>query len=116
MNFHTVWCDHRESDETHDNIDPYCLKQIHGVKLIPTDGNTPAPTLWVYATSPAHPDALESAERADNDEQYDGVELVAEVRDGAEWHEQKFRLTSDAARSLAATLIRAADIEQGLTR
>lgn len=114
--FHAVWCDHRESGETHDDNFPYCLKQINGVKLIPTEGERIPPTLWVYATSPAHPSALTSGERVENDEMYDGIELVAELYDGTNWVDQKFRLTSDAARSLAATLIRAADIKQGLTR
>jgi hypothetical protein len=115
-NFHMVWCDHRETGEPHDDNFPYCLKQLHGVKLIPTEDEKFAPNLWVYATSPAHPEALTSGERAENDQMYDGIELVAELYDGAKWFDQKFRLTSDAARSLAATLIRAADIEQGLTR
>lgn len=115
-NFHIVWCNHRESGETHDDILPYCMKQIHGVKLIPTGGEKFPPKMWVYATSSAHPEALTSGERAENDQMYDGIELVAEVYGGTDWAEQKFRLTSDAARSLAATLIRAADIQQGLTR
>ena len=115
-NFHSIWCDHRESGETHDDILPYCMKQIHGVELIPTLGEKFAPRMWVYATSPAHPDALTSGEHAENDQQYDGIELVTERYDGTDFAEQKFRLTSDAARSLAATLIRAAEIQQGLTR
>jgi hypothetical protein len=115
-NFHSIWCDHRESGETHDDILPYCLNQIHGVNLMPTDAEKFAPKLWVYATSAAHPDALTSGVRAENDGQYDGLELVTERHDGTDWIEHKLRLTSDAARSLAATLIRAADIQQGLTR
>lgn len=116
-NFHTVWCDHRESGEAHDDIFPYCMKQVNGVKLIATEGEKFPPRMWVYATSPAHPEALASGERpANDDELYDGIELVAEVYDGTDWVDQKFRITSDAARSLAATLIRAADVKQGLTR
>jgi hypothetical protein len=118
-NFHVVWCDHRQSSEpgeTHDDILPYCMKQINGVGLIPTQGEKLAPKMWVYATSPAHSGALTSGERAENDQQYDGIELVTESYDGTDWTEHKFRLTSDAARSVAATLIRAADIQQGLTR
>jgi hypothetical protein len=115
-NFHSIWCDHRESGENHDDILPYCMNQIHGVQLIPIQGEKFPPKMWVYATSPANPDALTSGERAENDQQYDGIELATEHYDGTNWTEQKFRLTSDAARSLAAALIRAADVEQGLTR
>jgi hypothetical protein len=118
-NFHVMWCDHRQSSEpgeTHDDVLPYCMKQINGVKLIPTGGEKFPPKMWVYATSAAHPEALTSGERAENDQMYDGIELVTEVYNGTDWTEHKFRLTSDAARSLAATLIRAADIQQGLTR
>jgi hypothetical protein len=35
---------------------------------------------------------------------------------GSEWEDQRIRITSDSARTLAVALIRAADIEQGLTR
>lgn len=115
-NLHAVWCDHRESGETHDDILPYCMKQLHGVKLLALDGDEFPPQLWVYATASAHPEALTSGERAADDHLYDGIELVTEHRVGSEWVERKLRLTSDAARSLAATLVRAADIQQGLTR
>ncbi|WP_197382845.1 hypothetical protein [Mycolicibacterium mengxianglii] len=115
-NFHAIWCDHRESSETHDDILPYCYKQIHGVKLAATDADKFPPGMWVYAISAAHPDALTSGVKTENDQQFDGIEMVTEHHDGTGWSERKFRLTSDAARSLAAALIRAADIQQGLTR
>lgn len=115
-NFHSVWCDHSSSGETHDDRLPYCMKQIHGVATIPLDGEPHPPKLWVYATAAAHPTALTSGERVDEDEQFEGVELTIEKRVGDEWVDQTIRLRSDAARSLAATLTRAADIQQGLTR
>ncbi|MGP4058882.1 hypothetical protein ACTWP6_29395 [Mycobacterium sp. 4D054] len=86
------------------------------MELVNTDAEKFAPHLWVYSTSAAHPDALTSGVRVENEQKYDGVELTVERYDGTDWTEQKLRLTSDAARSLAATLIRAADIQQGLTR
>ena len=86
------------------------------MKLLATQDEKFAPSLWVYATSAAHPDALTSGQKAENEQLYEGVELTLERYDGTEWSEEKLRLTSDAARSLAATLTRAADIEQGLTR
>lgn len=114
-NLHSVWCDHRPSNDPHDDNIPYCLKQIHGVKLIPTESDD-HPKVWVYATSSAHPEALASRQRVVDDQRFEGVELTVEQRVGDDWTEQTMRLASDAARSLAAALIRAADIEQGLTR
>ena len=114
-NLHSIWCDHRQSGETHDDLIPYCLKQIHGVVLIPDEGEH-ASKLWVYATSAAHPEALTSGRRVVGDERFDGIELAIETRSDDGWTEQKFRVSSDGARSLAATLVRAADIQQGLTR
>lgn len=114
-NFHAVWCSQRECGETHDDTMPYCYKQIHGVKLLAPDGAVP-PQLWVYATATAHPDALTSGERAADGHLHDSIELITEYRVDTEWVEHKLRISDDAARSLAATLIRAADIKQGLTR
>ena len=47
----------------------------------------------------------------------DGLELAIETWNGpgSEWRQQYLRLTADVGRSLAAALVRAADIEQGLT-
>lgn len=114
-NLHSIWCDHRPSNDPHDDNIPYCLKQIHGVTLNPTKGEG-HPKMWVYATSAAHPQALTSGQRVTDDHRFDGVELAVEQRVGDNWTDQIMRLTSDAARSLAAALIRAADIQQGLTR
>jgi hypothetical protein len=115
FNMHIVWCQHRENNESHDGSFPFCYKQIHGVKLIATDGERVAPSLWVYATHAAHPDAMTSGQRAPDDHLYEGIELTVERYDGETWSEDKMRLSSDAARSLAAALVRAADVEQGLT-
>ena len=114
--FHAVWCDHRGTGETHDDNFPYCMRMIHGVKTIPLDDDQHEPSLWVTATATAHPSAMTSGELAPDGQRYDGVELTIEKRVGEQWVEQNIRLRSDAARTLAATLVRAADIQQGLTR
>ena len=115
-NFHKVWCDHRPRNESHDDDLPYCYRQLHGVKLTAEQGDEFPPNMWVYVIGAAHPDVLTSGECLKGDQVVDGLEIVSEHRVGDEWVERKVRLSSDAARSLAATLIRAADIEQGLTR
>lgn len=114
--FHAVWCDHRGTGETHHDTYPYCMRMVHGVKTIPLEGEPHPPNIWVTATSMAHPSALTSGELAADCQRFDGIELTIEKYIGAEWVEQTLRLRSDAARSLAATLVRAADIQQGLTR
>lgn len=114
--FHTVWCDHRGTSETHDDNFPYCLRLVHGVKTVPLESEPHPPKLWVTATRAAHPTALTSGKRAPDDQRFDGIELTVERYVGEQWVEETVRLRSDAARTLAATLIHAADIEQGLTR
>jgi hypothetical protein len=113
---HVVWCGCRNDIDFHADATPYCEKPIHGVPLVP-EGGAIKSTIWTSATkafvhglfSPAQHDAMEA--------RYNGVELAVETWLGAEQGHQDpliFRLTSGAARSLAATLIRAADIEPGL--
>ncbi len=92
---------------------PYCYRSVAGVKLIPVEGQN-SQRMWVYATSAAHPSALATDERAPDDHLYDGIELALEQPVSGQWIE--LRMTSDVARSLAAALVRAADIQQGLTR
>lgn len=113
---HKVWCDHHGTDETHDDELPYCMKQINGIKLIPIEGEKWPPGMWVYATAPANPAAMTSGDRAPDDHIYDGIEVAVEHNYGDSMRESKFRMTSSAARSLAAALIRAADVREGLTR
>lgn len=114
-NFHSVWCGHRSTNESHDDNYPYCLKQVHGVDLMPAPGEQKS-SLWVYVTGQAHPSALTSGKCPSDDKQYDGIELTTECRVGDDWVDRTLRLSADAARSLAAALIRAADVKQGLDR
>lgn len=117
--YHVTWCTNRDDEFTlHSEEEPYCSKQLHGVSLIP-EGGVERGTVWVQPTSAFTHGQFTPAEYARQEQTYDGVELNVELWRGPErgWDEPAvFRLTSDAARSLAATLIRAADIEQGLTR
>ena len=115
---HTVWCNNHDDEFTHHSDDePYCSKLVHGVALIP-DAEGIKEQLWVLPTSAFTHGEFTPAEHAEREHRYGGVELTIEtwLGPGKGVDEQKLRLTSDAARTLAATLIRAADIEQGLTR
>jgi hypothetical protein len=107
-----IWCDHRNvvEDHKHDDNVPYCYASVAKVQLIPEPGHSKS-AVFVYATSTAHPNVLVSGEQ--DGEPHDGIELAIETwaGKGSKWTEQKIHITSDAARSLAAALTRAADIE-----
>ena len=99
MNQHTTWCDHGP-DERHNARQPYCAKLLPGVMLIP-EGAVRKAQLWVSPTR-----AVES--------RYNGIELALEQWDGNKHRPVKIiRMSTDAARALAATLTHAADIQQG---
>lgn len=111
---HVVWCDHRTSGEPnldHDHDAPFCYKALPSVDLIPGDGQSRG-TLWATPTY-AVTDRLQGVELRASEARYHGVEIAIETWDGS-CHAQSFRMTSDAARTLAAILVRAADIQQGL--
>ncbi|MFN6548898.1 hypothetical protein ACP6C7_07230 [Mycolicibacterium septicum] len=96
---HASWCDHGP-DERHSARQPYCSRLLTGVPLIP-EGSVRKAQLWVSPTR-----AAETC--------YDGVELALEAWDGKKHRPAKFiRMSADAARELAATLLQAADIQQG---
>jgi hypothetical protein len=117
--WHSTWCTLREEDESalHSDNEPYCSTMLNSVSVIP-EGDVRKCQAWVSATSPFTHGKFTMAEIADREGRYAGVEIVLETFQGPEfeWDDQRIRFTSDAARSLAAALIRAADIEQGLTR
>lgn len=116
---HVTWCTNHDAEFTrHSDDEPYCSKLIHGVELIP-EGEVVKSQMWVMPTAAFTHGELTPAEHAERERRYGGIELTIErwlgPGNGSD-EDQKLRLTADAARTLAATLIRAADIEQGLTR
>lgn len=116
--YHVTWCTNRDDEFTeHDDSEPYCSKQLAAVRLVPAEGMVKT-TAWVSPTQAFTHGRFTPAEYAARESRYGGVEIAIEHWAGpnVEVDEQKVRMTSDAARSLAAALIRAADIEQGLTR
>jgi hypothetical protein len=112
--YHVTWCGNR--DHHHDD-DPYCSKLISSAKLI-TEGDVRKSQMWVSPTSAFTHGRFAPDEYAAREARYDGIELMVESWHGPDdgWTEQKIRVTSSEARTLAALLIRAADIEQGLDR
>lgn len=116
FNPHVLWCDHRDIEEHLHGEDMACCYAGVGKDLpvVPGLGYKKA-QMWVYATRVAHPAALHS-DVIPGRSAFDGIQLLIERHTGTEWDQDELQLTSADARSLAAALIRAADIEQGLTR
>jgi len=117
FNPHVSWCSNRNIDEgRHDEYMPCCFTGVGSAIPIDPDAGYDKAQINVYATRVAHSDALAPG-TVPGRSAFDGIQLAIEShRSGNAWDEQEFRLTSHAARSLAAALVRAADIEQGLTR
>lgn len=116
---HVTWCTNHDGEflPAHSPDEPYCSKLIHGVDLI-AEAPVVSSRVWVMPTHAFAHGYYTPAECAELERRYNGIELTIESSEGLGkgWSESKLRLTSDCARSLAASLIRAADIEQGLTR
>lgn len=117
FNPHVLWCSSRNIEEgRHDEYMPCCHTGVGPSIPIDPDAGYDKAQINVYATRVAHAEALAPG-TVPGRSAFDGIQLAIESRQpGSDWEEQEFRLTSHAARSLAAALVRAADIEQGLTR
>ena len=115
--YHVTWCGGLGEFEHHNDEEPYCSKLIGQAQLIP-EGDVRKSQMWVLPTSAFTHGTFTPAEYAARDARYDGVKLSIESWRGPDdgWAEQTIRITSSEARTLAALLIRAADIEQGLYR
>lgn len=114
---HVTWCTNYDSEFTgHTEAEPYCSHMIGDVLLIPEDDVSKA-RMWVMPTKAYTSGAFAPTEYAAREKTYGGVELCIDIwRPGGAGSEQKIRVSSSEARTLAAMLVRAADIEQGLTR
>ena len=117
--YHTTWCTSYDDESTlHSKEEPYCSTLLNSTPLIP-EGDVVKTQVWASPTRAFTHGTFTPAEHGTREERYNGVELVVETWRGPQkgWDKtQKLRLTSHAARTLATILIRAADIEQGLTR
>lgn len=116
---HVLWCTNHDSEFTlHTAEEPYCSHQVGQVRLTP-EADVLKGQMWVYSTNAFTHGIFTPAEYAAREALYDGIELVISLWCGPEkgWDaEQKIRITSSEARTLAAMLVRAADIEQGVDR
>jgi hypothetical protein len=114
---HVVWCTNRDSEFTmHSDDEPYCSHMVTSIGVIP-EGDAVKCQAWVIATRAFTHGQFAPADYAKREQRYGGVEIALETWRGpnaGSVTEQKIRLSSDAVRSLAAALVRAADIEQGL--
>jgi hypothetical protein len=116
--YHAVWCTNQDAEfNMHSDEEPYCLHHVAGFSVI-AEGVVVKRQGWVGATTPFDHGTFTKGELEDRARIYTGVEISLESWSGpgTDWTDERIRLTSDVARSLAAALIRAADIQQGLTR
>ncbi|MED5813861.1 hypothetical protein VST63_15995 [Mycolicibacterium sp. 050232] len=112
MNHHTTWCEFDHGHRHHPRT-PYCSRLLPGVPLIP-EGTVLKSKLWVSPTHAANLDGLGIDALRAAETRYNGVELALEAWDGSKHRPAKIiRMSADAARALAATLIQAADMQQG---
>ncbi|TPG26174.1 hypothetical protein [Mycolicibacterium hodleri] len=111
-------CTNRDDEfDMHSEAEPYCSHQVTKVNVIP-EADVVKCQACVNATRSFTHGQFTTVQLGELERLHDGVEIAVETwhGPGSHWREQKIPITSDTARSLAAALIRAADIEQGLTR
>lgn len=117
---HVTWCTNHDSEfTTHTEAEPYCSHLMGSARLI-LEGEDQADArgqMWAMPTRAYTSGMFTPADHAVREATYGGVELCIDIwRRGEGGSEQKIRLNSSEARTLAALLVRAADIEQGLAR
>ncbi|MCB0929558.1 MAG: hypothetical protein U0R77_14425 [Mycolicibacterium insubricum] len=112
---HYPWCEyHGEGDDGKHPVDyyGYCHRTIGvGVEIYPADTGKQE-HFHVSATARARDSAMRGGHTEPDDKRYDGVELCWDHNGD----EVFYRMSTGAARSLAAALIRAADVRDGLAR
>jgi len=117
--YHVMWCTNHDAESPlHSEDEPYCSHMVTGIGVMP-EGDAVKCQAWVSATTAFTHGEFAPAEYAAREQRFGGVEIALETwcGPGKGWDsDQKIRVSSDAARTLAAALVRAADIEQGLTR
>ncbi len=112
--WHTTWCVGR--DEPHDERWPYCERQIGGVDSAVTEPDWNRAQVWVSTIHAFLHGTFTTDYAAAADRNRKGVQLEFLVHDGIEWQTQRVNVHSGDARTLAALLVAAADVSDGITR
>lgn len=115
---HVLWCTNHDAEFTsHTDTEPYCEHLVGSVRLILEGDSVGKAQMWVLPTKAYTNGMFTQTEYDRREATYNGVELCIDIwRPEGAGSEQKIRIASSEARTLAAMLIRSADIEQGLTR
>lgn len=88
---HTTWCTNRGAEfPAHTQDEPYCSKLVHSIALIPDEGFVKA-NVWVAPTSAFTRGQFTSAEHAERERRYTGIELAVEAWQGPDgsWNEKE---------------------------
>ena len=113
---HAFWCSGR--DEPHDDDQPYCERMVGGVDGVAEPDWNPA-QIWVHNIHPRVKGSFTPAQYKAFEKSRSGVQLAFldfDEKVELKWNETLINISSGAARTLAAQLIAAADIEDGITR
>jgi hypothetical protein len=115
--YHAVWCNLR--GEPHDEHFPFCEYQVGGVEAV-TEPGWSRSQLWVSTITSFLHGTYTPSQSAAEERNRTGVQLSCLVYEGGDenagWTEKSFNIRSGEARSLAAQLIAAADISEGINR
>ncbi len=112
---HTWWCSDRDEGPHDEAPVLYCERQIGGAEAVTEPGWNPV-QLWVSTISAFLHGNYTGAEVAAEERNRSGVQLSALVRVDSEWVPSEFNMRSGEARTLAALLVAAADISDGIAR
>ncbi|WP_083208397.1 hypothetical protein [Mycobacterium malmoense] len=116
--WHSIWCEGQH--EPHSERWPYCERMIGGVNSAITEPDWNRAQVWVSVISAflhgtfTAPYAL-AAERNRNGIQLDLLIDSGDGEDGG-WESTRINIRSGDARTLAALLVAAADVSDGITR
>lgn len=116
--WHAVWCEGQ--DEPHDERWPYCERMIGGVDLAITEPEWDRAQIWVSTISAFFHGTFKTGEVVAAERNRKGIQLDLLIHsgDGADngWDSTRINVGSGDARTLAALLVAAADLSDGVTR
>lgn len=116
--WHATWCDGQ--DGPHDERWPYCERMIGGIDSALTEPEWDRAQIWVSTIAAFLHGTFTTDEVAAAERNRTGIQLDLLIRTGAGpdngWESTRINMRSGDARTLAALLVAAADLSDGITR
>lgn len=110
---HALWC--TDNDDPHDDRAPWCERMVGGVDAV-TEPTGAKAQLWVSNIRAFIHGKFTMAEHEGLEKRRNGIQLAFLVKLAGQWDETLINVSSGDARTLAAQLIAAADINDGINR